>query len=94
MRPGRKTSERRCHMVMRDVLFRHLPPWEQQAVKAPVGENLEMTVLRKVSIWAALWERAPITKIFREVQRANRRLNSPLLRPISGGHPESGETDG
>jgi hypothetical protein len=23
--------------VMRVVLFRHLPPWEQAAVKAPVG---------------------------------------------------------
>jgi hypothetical protein len=35
---------------MRDVLFRHLPPWEQPAVQAPVGENLDMTDFRKVSI--------------------------------------------
>ena len=28
-RPGRKTSERRCHIMMRNVLFRHLSPWER-----------------------------------------------------------------
>ena len=36
MRPGRKTSERRCHIVMRNVPFRHLPPWEQACSQGTV----------------------------------------------------------